>query len=108
VSEHAVIEAEMHSLSARLRRARQDLSGGTIVDLTPIERDVKGLCRAVGTLSPDDAGGLRPRIVGLLEEINHLGENLRAGLDELAQLLSAASERRKALTAYAGPKIEKS
>jgi hypothetical protein len=42
-----------------------------------------------------------------VEEVNQLGENLRAGLGDLAQLLNAASERRKALTAYAAPKTDK-
>jgi hypothetical protein len=107
VSQTAAIESEMHSLSARLRKARQGLSRGTIVDLTPIEQDVKGLCHAVERLSAQETRALRPRLVGLLEEINQLGENLRAGLGELAQLLSAASERRKALDAYNGPKSDK-
>jgi hypothetical protein len=97
----------MHSLSARLRKARHGLSSGTIVDLTPIEQDVQWLCRSVEALSPEDASQLRPRIFGLLEEVNQLGENLRAGLGELAQLLSAAGDRRKALTAYATAPTEK-
>jgi hypothetical protein len=97
----------MHSLSARLRKARQGLSSGTIVDLTPIEQDVRWLCRSVEALSPEDASQLRPRIFGLLEEVNQLGENLRAGLGELAQLLSAAGDRRKALTAYTTAPTEK-
>ncbi len=104
MSHTAAIESEMHSITARLRKARQGLSNGSIVDLTPIEQDVKGLCQAVENLAPEESRSLRPRLVGLLEEINQLGENLRAGLGELAQLLSAASERRKALDAYAAPK----
>ena len=107
MSHTAAIEAEMHSLTARLRKARQGLSSGTIIDLTPIEEDVKGLCQAVERLTPEESGSLRPRLLGILEEVNQLGENLRAGLGELAQLLSAASERRKALTAYAGPKKDR-
>ena len=107
MSDTAVLESEMQSLAARLRKARQGLSRGTIVDLTPIEQDVKWLCRSVETLPPEQASSLSPRLFGLLEEVNQLGENLRAGLGELAQLLSAASDRRKALTAYAGPKTDK-
>jgi hypothetical protein len=108
VSQRDIIESEMHSLSARLRKARQRLSSGTIVDLAPIEEDVKWLCRAIEKLAPDEAGPLRPRLLGLLEEINQLGENLRAGLGELAQLLSAAGDRRKAISAYAAPVVDKS
>ncbi|MGF1591701.1 MAG: hypothetical protein ACFCUW_00400 [Kiloniellaceae bacterium] len=100
MSQTAALESEMHSLSSRLRKARQGLSSGTIVDLNPIEQDVKWLCRSVEKLSPEEASQLRPRLFGLLEEVSQLGENLRAGLGELAQLLSAAGERRKALTAY--------
>ncbi len=107
MSHTAAIESEMHSLTARLRKARQGLSTGTIVDLTPIEEDVKGLCQAIETLPAADSRQLRPRLFGLVEEVNQLGENLRAGLGELAQLLNAASERRKALTAYAAPKTDK-
>ncbi len=53
MSHTAAIESEMHSLTARLRKARQGLSTGTIVDLTPIEEDVKGLCQAIETLPAD-------------------------------------------------------
>jgi hypothetical protein len=107
VSNTAALESEMQSLAARLRKARQGLSRGTIVDLTPIEQDVKWLCRSIETLPAEEASGLRPRLFGLLEEVNQLGENLRAGLGELAQLLSAASDRRKALSAYAAPQTDK-
>ena len=107
MSHTAAIESEMHSLTARLRKARQGLSRGSIVDLTPIEQDVKGLCQAVERLTPAESLDLRPRLLGLLEEVNQLGENLRAGLGELAQLLSAASERRRALDAYTAPKTDK-
>ena len=107
MSDTAAIESEMHSLTARLRKARQGLSRGTIVDLTPIEQDVRGLCQAIEALPREESRHLRPRLFGLVEEINQLGENLRAGLGELAELLSSAGERRKALTAYAAPKGEK-
>lgn len=107
MSQTARLESDMHSLSARLRKARQGLSSGTIVDLTPIEQDVKWLCRSVEALPPEEATRLRPGLFGLLEEVNQLGENLRAGLGELAQLLSAAGERRKALAAYAAPAGDK-
>lgn len=103
----ASFESEMHSLSARLRKARQGLSTGTIVDLAPIEQDVTALCRAVERLAPAEAAPLRPRLFGLLEEVTQLGENLRAGLNELAQLLNEAGERRRALTAYNAPTGEK-
>ena len=99
MSQTAVLESEMHSLSARLRKARQGLSRGTIIDLTPIEQDVKWLCRSVESLPPEEASSLNPRLFGLLEEVNQLGEYLRAGLGELAHLMSAAGDRRKALRA---------
>ena len=107
MSHSAAIESEMHSLTARLRKARQGLSSGDIVDLAPIEQDVKGLCQSIERLGPEQSRSLRPRLLGILEEVNQLGENLRAGLGELAQLLSAASERRKALDAYAPPKKDR-
>ena len=107
MSHTAALESEMHSLTARLRKARQGLSSGSIVDLAPIEQDVRGLCQAIDRLAPEESRSLRPRLLGILEEVNQLGENLRAGLGELAQLLSAASERRKALDAYGAPKKDR-
>lgn len=107
MSHSATIESEMHSLTARLRKARQGLSRGTIIDLTPIEQDVKGLCHAIEALPREESRYLRPQLIGLVEEVNQLGENLRAGLGELAEMLNAASDRRKALTAYAAPKSDK-
>ena len=61
MSHTAAIESEMHSLTARLRKARQGLSSGSIIDLTPIEQDVKGLCQAVERLAPEESRSLRPR-----------------------------------------------
>ncbi|WP_422367578.1 hypothetical protein [Pelagibius sp.] len=101
------IEAEMGALASRLRAARQTLASGTIVDLTPIEQDVRWLCSSIDALPGGEKRQLHPRLMGLLEEINYLGENLRAGLGELAQLLGAAGERRRALSAYASQKPNK-
>jgi hypothetical protein len=98
------LESELHSINARLRQARQGLSTGNIVDLAPIEQDVKALCHSVQKLPASESQGLRPRLMGTLEEVNQLGENLRAGLGELAQLIGESSERRKALSAYSAPK----
>src|SRR3546814_16996922 len=89
MSQTASLESDMNSLSARLRKARQGLSRGTIVDLTPIEQDVKWLCRSVQALAPEEASRLRPRPVCLLEEVHHLGANLRPGHGELAPPLRA-------------------
>jgi len=107
VSQTDRLESDLQSLSARLRKARQGLSRGTIIDLAPIEEDVKWLCQSVEALPQEDAARLRPRLFGLLEEVNQLGENLRAGLSELAQLLSATSDRKKALQAYRAPTTDK-
>ena len=101
------IESEMAALSNRLRSARQSLGEGTIVDLEPIEQAVRKLCESIGVLPRADSQRLRPRALGLLEEINFLSEHLRSGLDELKQLLGAASERRRALSAYASQKLNK-
>ncbi len=103
----AAIESDMAALAARLRAARQGLSQGIITDLEPVERHVQRLCGQIAALPREEARGLRPRVMGLLEELNHLGEHLHAGLDELAQLLGEAGERRRALTAYAAQKPAK-
>lgn len=103
----SAIESEMTALAVRLRNARQSLAEGTIIDLGPIEKDVQHLCGLIGVLPREEARGLRPRVMGLLEEINNLSENLRAGLGELAQLLGEAGERRRALSAYASQKPNK-
>ncbi|HIP79986.1 MAG TPA: hypothetical protein EYH07_16185 [Kiloniellaceae bacterium] len=107
LAQPGVIESEVGALAARLRSARQTLAKGSIVDLTPIEEDVRWLCSSIEALPREQTRDLRPRLMGLLEEINYLGENLRAGLGELAQLLGAASERRRALSAYASQKMNK-
>lgn len=104
LDQRSTIESEMGALAGRLRSARQTLAKGTIVDLAPIEQDVRWLCSSIDRLPGEHKKALHPRLLGLLEEINYLGENLRAGLGELAQLLGAAGERRRALSAYASQK----
>jgi len=67
VSNTAALESEMQSLAARLRKARQGLSRGTIVDLTPIEQDVKWLCRSVETLPAEEAASLGTEVARELD-----------------------------------------
>src|SRR3546814_6113293 len=86
MSQTASLESDMNSLSARLRKARQGLSRGTIVDLTPIEQDVKWLCRSVQALAPEEASRLRPRLVGLLEEVNQRSEEHTSELQSLMRI----------------------
>lgn len=106
-SAKSVIESEMGALVTSLRNARQSLAEGAAIDLEPLERDVSRLCGQIQALPRAEADSLRPRAMGLLEEINCIGDNLRAGLGELAQLLGAAGERRRALSAYASHKTNK-
>src|SRR3546814_19193999 len=64
MSQTASLESDMNSLSARLRKARQGLSRGTIVDLTPIEQAVKWLCRPVQALAPEGASDRKGAVAG--------------------------------------------
>ena len=106
-SAKSVIESEMGALITSLRNARQGLAKGAAIDLEPLEQSVRRLCGQIDALPRAEADSLRPRVIGLLEEINCVGDNLRAGLGELAQLLGAAGERRRALSAYAAHKPNK-
>ena len=84
MSPAARLESDMHSLSARLRKARQGLSRGTIIDLTPIEQDEipagKALDEFLGTIAWPDA------VVGLIIAQRFGRKGLREAIEALARI----------------------
>jgi len=95
------IRTELEALENKLSKARTRVGEGETVDLTPMEDAVQTICNAINQRSNEDQQLLKPPLLSVLEELDHLTSAIRERLDELSAQLGDTSERRRALTAYA-------
>jgi hypothetical protein len=90
----------VEALSNVIMRARSELDSGNLVDLTAIEVGVNELCAQATTLSPSDGRTLRPRLLSLMDDFEHLSKAIEGRLDDLKRELGDTSGRQNALRAY--------
>lgn len=88
-------------IEGRLAAARAALEGGGLTSLDGLEADVAALRDMAASLPRGSAERLQPRLLALLDEIDRLGGQLRAGLDQLGRELGDSGKRREAVSAYA-------
>jgi hypothetical protein len=92
--------ALLDRVEARLAAARNGLEGGALADLDGLDGEVAHLRDRLAALPGDQARPLRPRLIAVLDEIDRLSTDLRAGLDRLGRELGATGRRRQAVSAY--------
>jgi len=90
----------VQALSGVVVRARGELDSGNLVDLTAIETCVSELCAQAATLSPADGRDLRPRLLSLMDDFEHLSKAIESRLGELKRELGDTAGRQNALRAY--------
>ncbi|MBI4183071.1 MAG: hypothetical protein HY521_03620 [Proteobacteria bacterium] len=85
---------------AQVDKARGLIEQGEGVDLAPMEARITELCAAIAALGEAEARALRPALVGLLDEVTRLGEELKRRHRDLGTELQGLAERTRAATAY--------
>jgi len=96
---------DLEALDGVITRARRDIADGGVVDLAPLETRVNQLCAGIDSLQRDQAKGLQPRLLALLDDLDQLTGQIEAGLAALSAELGDHGKRREAVSAYAkGPK----
>jgi len=90
----------MQTLSSVVTRARGELDAGNSVDLTAIEAGVSALCAQATALPSNDGSSLRPRLLVLMDDFDHLSRAIEARLGELKQEIDKSGGRQSALRAY--------
>ena len=100
---HDEAQEAIQSLIGRAGAARAALRRGETVALSELESRVASLCQAMAAMPDPTARGLMPRLMALLEEVDALRQQLRAGLAILKDQIGDSSERRRAHKAYGRP-----
>ena len=79
------LEAKIDTILKDLRNAESDIRAGKLVDLTPLESKIKGLCYAVSDKKKQslvaDSGNLHSILTALLISLEYL-ENLVTAKNE--------------------------
>lgn len=96
-------DARLGEIGGIIRRARADMGSGNPVDLDGLDDTIQALCAAVAELPREQADALRPRLVGLKDELDALEQSVRQAHAEFGRELKAVSTRSQALTAYTRP-----
>ena len=79
------------------------LRQGTTINLSGLEEHVEKACGAIAGLVPGDRDRMKPRLVSLIDSLNHLADELGAQHAEISGTLQGIGNRRRALSAYKPP-----
>lgn len=93
-------EALIERIEGRLAAASAALEAGGLADLSALEQDVARLRADAAALPAGSGERLRPRLLGLLDEIDRLGARYRETLDRLGRELGDSGRRKRAVSAY--------
>jgi hypothetical protein len=91
---------ELCYLTGIAEAARRHLKAGELLDLTPLETRCEALCARLETVSGPERETLRAAFVALVDELNRLEAELKASRDATMREIGAATQRRRATTAY--------
>ncbi len=76
--------SHIHDLSGIITAARNGLSKDEAVNLEGVDEKVRLACSAVSDLPPDEAVEVQPALRSLLEDLQHLSEELRDKISTLS------------------------
>ncbi len=94
------IMAEMESIGAVIRHARDLLNAGNLIDVSSIEGRVNDLCSRLERLRGNEGAALQPRVLALIDEFSQLASLIEARLEDLRGDLKQTGGRAQALSAY--------
>lgn len=103
------VRRDLEITSERIAAARRLVDVGDSVDLSGLECSVDAICGAIRKLPAEDQPPLKLPIVGLVDELDKLSEDLRTQHSKLSKGLKALSSGEQAAKAYGqtGGKREK-
>ncbi len=102
MSEPSQVEADLTAAQAAINRARDLLNDGNEVDLTGLDGCVAKLCKDIAALPEGQRAIYKPRLVGMIDNLNSLVESLSVQHKELGAALKNVSSRQRAVNAYSG------
>ena len=86
--------------AALLAAARDRLDAGAFADLTGLVEAIEESCTAIARLPGEQSRALKPLLVGLLDDLGRLEEQVKRQHDALAGEIDSLLRRQQAQTAY--------
>lgn len=95
------LKTDLQGLGSIVTAARGFVADGKIVDLAPLEQEIKRICDRITSLPADQNVPLKPVMVALIDDLDKLATEIRDTHSELESQLQSFSNRKHAVAAYA-------
>ena len=95
------LKMDLQGLGSIVTAARGFVADGKVVDLVPLEQEIKRICDRITTLPADQNAPLRPVMVALIDDLDKLAAEIRDTHSELEGQLKSFSNHKTAIAAYA-------
>lgn len=94
------IQVQLEQTSGAIEGFRASVADGVAVDLTGLDKSIEVMCDAINALAPDQRLTVKATLIGLLDAMNSLVEDLKGQQDEISEDLKGVSSRQQAVSAY--------
>jgi len=94
---------ELQEAIGCIQAARHALEEGNGINLKPLEIKIEHFCQSLGELPPEQRELMRKKVIALLDDLDHLADDLRAQYSELGERLGKMNTHHHALSAYRSP-----
>jgi hypothetical protein len=101
------LKLDLQNVASIIVAARGMVAAGQAVNLAPLEREVSRLCDAILALAPADNLPLRPMMVGLIDDLDKLADDMRRRHAELKSQLENLNTGSRVATAYVPPGLRR-
>ena len=95
------LKTDLQGLGSIVIAARGFVADGKVVDLAPLEQEIKRICDSITELPADQNAPLRPVMVALIDDLDKLAAEIRDTHSELEGQLRSFSNHKTAIAAYA-------
>lgn len=91
---------ELQEVLGYIQTARHALEAGGEIDLKPLETKIERFCSSLEELPPEQRKSMKKKAIALIDDLDHLAEDLRSQYSALSEQLSKMSNHHRALSAY--------
>ena len=95
------LKTDLQGLGSIVTTARGFVADGKVVDLAPLEQEIKRICGSITALPADQNAPLKPVMVALIDDLDKLAAEIRDTHSELEGQLQSLSTHKVAVAAYA-------
>jgi len=69
---------QLNEITGMIAEARDSVSDGEVIDLSEIQDLVQAFCLNIQNIPPEDSETLQTKIVSMIENLNHLAQELKS------------------------------